>query len=66
MHVYQINNLTFQNKKIIKSCPVDCVNVNPYSTFHQYVAQGIYLPCGVVIEIFRLAATNNMRPITLC
>jgi len=21
----------------------------PYSTFHQYVAQSIYLPCGVVI-----------------
>jgi len=55
---------------------VDYVHVNPlkqgfvkhvadwmYSTFYQYVAQGICLSCGVVILIFRLA--NNMRPITL-
>ncbi len=53
----------FKTKEIIKSCTVDYVHVNhlkhgfvvkhvadwAYSTFHQYVAQGIYLPCSVVI-----------------
>jgi len=31
----KINNLTFQNKKIIKSCPVDYMRVNPLK--HEFV-----------------------------
>ncbi len=42
-HVYQINNLTFQNKKIIKSCPVDYVHVNPLKQgFVKRVADWLY------------------------
>jgi len=36
-----------------------------YSTFHRYVANGIYSPEGVATPIPRLVAMNAIRPITL-
>ena len=47
---------------------VDYVYVNPLKygripCFTNMCRASIYLPCGVVIWIFRLAAANNMRPL---
>ena len=37
----------------------------PYSTFHKYVEQGVYLPNGCGDINIAVADDNNMRPITL-